>query len=191
MTSVSGALEQLKEQTLSCRRCGLCEGRTHVVFGTGQPDAGILLVGEGPGEQEDLRGEPFVGRSGQLMDKMLEYAGFSRERNLYIANMVKCRPPKNRDPRPEEVGACIGWLREQTRLIRPKILVCIGRIAATYIIDKGFRVTTQHGEFFERGDMLMMGTFHPAALLRNPANKPQALDDFLALRKKADELGLP
>ena len=181
-------LEQLRQTVLSCRNCKLCETRHNVVFGTGNPKARIMLIGEGPGENEDLQGEPFVGRGGQLLDKLLAHVGLSREENVYIANMVKCRPPKNRDPEKDEVAACIGYLRNQVHLIRPKIIVCLGRVAACALIDPAFKVTRQHGVFYERNGVLMMGTFHPAALLRNPNQKPDALEDFLSLREHLDQL---
>ncbi len=180
--------EELRSQALECRRCGLCETRTQVVFGVGNPQAEVMIIGEGPGRDEDEQGLPFVGRSGQLLDKLLEHVGLSRKSNLYIANMVKCRPPQNRDPKPEEIEQCLGWLRNQTYLIKPKIIVCVGRIAATSIIDPGFKVTRQHGEFIDRNGTLLMGTFHPAALLRNPGNKPAALEDMLRLRDKIKEV---
>lgn len=180
--------EELRQDCMTCTRCGLCETRTNLVFGVGVPDAEIVFIGEGPGEQEDLRGEPFVGRGGQLLDKYLDAIGLSRKSNIYIGNMVKCRPPQNRDPKPEEQDACIVWLREQIRLIRPKIIVCLGRISAQRIIDPDFRVTKQHGEFIEKNGVWMMGTFHPAALLRNPRQKPDALEDFLCLRDKIGEV---
>ncbi len=183
-------LDELREEALGCRRCGLCETRTNVVFGVGVPTARVMLIGEGPGENEDLLGEPFVGRSGQLMDKMLAYVGLSRKSNIYIANMVKCRPPKNRDPSPGEVETCMPWLREQIELIAPDIIVCVGRIAAISIIDPQFKVTRQHGQFIPRDGRLYMGTFHPAALLRNPHSKPDALEDLLALRRKLEEMGV-
>ena len=184
-------LDQLREEVLQCKNCGLCATRNNVVFGVGAPGAKIMLVGEGPGENEDLQGEPFVGRSGQLMDKMLEYAGLSRKKNIYIANMVKCRPPQNRDPAPGEIEACIGWLRNQVAILRPAIIVCIGRVAAVSLIQTDFKVTKQHGQFIEKNGVLMMGTFHPAALLRNPVSKPAAMEDLLGLAAKAKELGLP
>ena len=180
--------EELERQCLSCQKCGLAETRHHVVFGTGPRDAEVMCIGEGPGEHEDLQGLPFVGRGGQLLDEMLELIDLSRDKNVYIANMVKCRPPKNRDPERDELDACMGWLRSQVRLIRPKIIVCLGRVAGCALIDPGFKVTRQHGEFFEKNGTVMMGTFHPAALLRNPANTPGALDDFVRLREKYDEL---
>lgn len=161
-----------------------------MVFGVGNENADIMFVGEGPGENEDLKGEPFVGKAGQLLDKYLSVIDLDRKKNVYIANIVKCRPPKNRDPLPEEQEACIPWLRAQTRLIKPKIIVCLGRIAAQRLIDPEFRVTKQHGQFIKKGNILFMGTFHPAALLRNEAQKPDALSDFSALREKIAELGI-
>ena len=161
-----------------------------MVFGVGNENADIMFVGEGPGENEDLKGEPFVGKAGQLLDKYLAVIDLDRKKNIYIANIVKCRPPKNRDPLPEEQEACIPWLRAQTRLIKRKIIVCLGRIAAQRLIDPEFRVTKQHGQFIKKGSILFMGTFHPAALLRNEAQKPDALSDFSALREKIAELGI-
>lgn len=180
--------EELKAVTMNCQKCKLAQTRTNVVFGVGNEQADIMFIGEGPGENEDLQGEPFVGRAGNLLDKLLTHVDLSRKTNIYIANMVKCRPPKNRDPEKDEVEACIGYLRNQVHLIRPKIIVCLGRVAACAIIDPNFKVTKQHGEFFERNGTLMMGTFHPAALLRNPASKPDALQDFVKLREKIDSL---
>ena len=180
--------DELRAQCESCTRCGLCQGRTNVVFGQGAENAEVLFVGEGPGENEDLQGKPFVGRSGQLLDKFLESVDLSRDKNVYIANMVKCRPPKNRDPLPAESEACMPWLREQFRLLRPKIVVCLGRIAAQRMIRPDFSVTKEHGTFMEKNGILFMGTFHPAALLRQPQNKPEAFADFVALRDKINEV---
>lgn len=180
--------EELKCDCSSCQKCPLGETRTNLVFGVGNEKSEVLFIGEGPGEQEDLKGEPFVGRSGQLLDKYLNAIDLDRNKNIYIANIVKCRPPQNRDPKPEEQTACIQWLREQVRLMKPKIIVCVGRIAAQKLISEDFRVTKQHGEFIEKNGVLMMGTFHPAALLRNPNNKPDALEDFLKLRDKINEI---
>lgn len=149
-----------------------------------------MLIGEGPGENEDLQGQPFVGRSGQLLDKFLASVDLSRDKNVYIANMVKCRPPKNRDPKPEEQDMCINWLRKQFKIIKPKIVVCVGRISAQKLIDKNFKVTQQHGQFIDKNGTLFMGTYHPAAILRNPNNKEFAFADWLALRDKNDELGI-
>ena len=183
-------LDELEKECQSCTRCGLCEGRTNLVFGVGKKDADIMLIGEGPGENEDLQGEPFVGRSGKLLDKFLASIDLYRDKNIYIANMVKCRPPKNRDPKPEEQEQCLLWLREQFKIIRPKIIVCVGRISAQKLISPDFRVTKQHGEFFDKNGTLMMGTYHPAAILRNPNNKEQAFADWLRVRDKIQELGI-
>lgn len=180
--------EALQADCMGCTNCALSETRTNLVFGVGSPQAKVLFIGEGPGEQEDLRGEPFVGRGGQLLDQYLAAIDLDRTKNIYIANMVKCRPPQNRDPLPQEKEACIGWLREQTRLLAPKIIVCLGRISAQRLIDESFKVTQQHGQFIEKAGVLMMGTFHPAALLRNPRQKPDALEDFIALREKIKEV---
>ena len=182
-------LDELEKECQSCTRCGLCEGRTNLVFGVGKNDADIMLIGEGPGENEDLQGEPFVGRSGKLLDKFLASIDLYRDKNIYIANMVKCRPPKNRDPKPEEQEQCLLWLREQFKIIRPKIIVCVGRISAQKLISPDFRVTKQHGEFFDKNGTLMMGTYHPAAILRNPNNK-QAFAEWLKVRYKIQELGI-
>ena len=180
--------QELNDACMGCQNCPLGATRTNLVFGTGNENAEVLFVGEGPGENEDLQGEPFVGRGGKLLDKYLEAIDLSRDKNIYIANMVKCRPPHNRDPKPEEQEECIKWLREQFRLLRPKIIVCLGRISAQKLISPDFKVTKQHGEFFEKGGVLMMGTFHPAALLRNPNQKPAALEDFIKLRSKIEEI---
>ena len=182
--------ETLESQCKNCTACGLAATRHNVVFGVGNPRAEVLFIGEGPGENEDLQGEPFVGRGGQLLDKMLASVGLSRQKNIYIANIVKCRPPQNRDPLPEEQEQCIGWLRNQTALLRPKIIVCLGRIAAMKIIRPDFKITKEHGIFFEKNGVLLMATLHPAALLRNPSSKPGAFEDFLKLRRKMEELGL-
>ncbi len=183
-----GSWEPLKKDCMSCMRCPLGETRTNLVFGVGNENAEVMFVGEGPGEQEDLKGEPFVGRAGQLLDKYLDAIDLDRNKNIYIANMVKCRPPQNRDPKPEEQDECIKWLREQVRLMRPKIIVCLGRISAQRLISPDFRVTQEHGVFFEKNGTLMMGTFHPASLLRNQSQKPLALEDFLKLRDKIREV---
>lgn len=175
-------MDTLKAECLTCTRCELCATRTNVVFGQGVPDAEVLFVGEGPGQSEDEQGLPFVGRSGQLLDKYLFAIDLDRNKNCYIANIVKCRPPQNRDPLPAESEACMPWLREQFRLIQPKIVVCLGRVAAQRMIWQDFSVTREHGQIINKGGILFMGTFHPAALLRQPQNKPEAFADFTVLR---------
>ena len=178
----------LKSDCMLCKKCGLCTTRTNVVFGVGNPHADILFVGEGPGENEDLQGEPFVGRAGKLLDKMLTAVDLDRNKNIYIANIVKCRPPQNRDPKPEEQEQCIEWLRSQVRLIKPKIIVCLGRIAAAKIIKPDIKITKEHGQWIQKGDYLMMAMLHPAAILRDPRRKPEAFNDFLILREKINEI---
>ena len=175
-------LDQLREECLACRRCGLCETRTNVVFGVGTPDAEVMFIGEGPGEQEDLQGEPFVGRAGKLLDDMLELIDLDRSR-IYIANMVKCRPPKNRDPLPEEQAACSEWLTRQIALIRPKIIVCLGRIAAMKYIREDFKITKEHGQWTVKNGIMTMAMLHPAALLRDPRRRPETFEDLKVLQQ--------
>lgn len=182
------SFDELKVACEQCNKCKLSETRTNLVFGVGNPHADILFIGEGPGENEDLQGQPFVGRSGRLLDKMLAEIGLSRDENIYIANIVKCRPPQNRDPSPAEQSVCIEWLNEQIKFIQPKIVVCLGRIASQVFIDKKFSVTKEHGRFIEREGYYLMGTFHPAALLRNPNNKPLAEADFQKIKEKLNEI---
>ena len=181
-------MEQLREECLQCQKCPLAATRHHVVFGTGKTDAEVVFVGEGPGENEDLQGEPFVGRGGALLDKYLEAVDLSRERNIYIANIVKCRPPENRDPLGVEQDACIGYLRRQVALLRPKIIVCLGRIAAMRIIKPDFKITREHGQWFEKNGFQMMAVYHPAALLRDPRRRPESFEDFKGLQQKINEL---
>ena len=137
---------------------------------------------------EDLQGEPFVGRGGKLLDQYLAVVDLERGKNIYIANMVKCRPPKNRDPKPEEQEMCIEWLRTQVRMIKPKIIVCLGRIAAARLIKSDIKITKEHGQWIEKNGVLMMAMLHPAAILRDPRRKPDAFDDFLKLRDKINEV---
>lgn len=179
--------EELKKDCMGCEQCDLCKTRTNLVFGDGNKNAEVLFIGEGPGEQEDLQGKPFVGRSGQLLDKMMLAVGLDRSK-IFIANIVKCRPPKNRDPLPEEQEKCIVWLREQVRIMQPKIIVCLGRISGMKIIKPDLKITKEHGQWFEKGGVLMMAMLHPAAILRNPNNKPEAFNDFLILRDKILEI---
>lgn len=179
--------QSLEEICMDCAKCGLCQTRHHVVFGVGPRDADVMFIGEGPGEQEDLKGEPFVGPAGKLLDDMLSIIDLSRE-NCYIANIVKCRPPRNRDPLETEQEACIGYLRNQVALIRPKIIVCLGRIAAQKLIRPDFRITREHGVWEERNGVWMMASFHPSALLRDVGKRPEAFDDLISLRTKIREI---
>ena len=179
--------EQLKAECMQCHGCALADTRTNVVFGVGATDAEILFIGEGPGQSEDEQGVPFVGKAGQLLDDMLEIIGLDRTK-VYIANIVKCRPPQNRDPLNVEQDACIGWLRRQTALLRPKIIVCLGRIAAKAIIKEDFKITAEHGQWFSRGGVQMTAIYHPAALLRDEQKRPETFDDLKAIQAKAREL---
>lgn len=179
--------EALKRECMTCQGCGLAETRTHVVFGDGAETAEILLIGEGPGQHEDEQGIPFVGRAGQLLDDMLEMIGLDRTQ-VYIANIVKCRPPQNRDPLNVEQDACIGWLRRQTALLRPKIIVCLGRIAAKAIIKEDFKITSEHGQWFARNGVQMTAIYHPAALLRDVNKRPETFEDLKSIQAKIREL---
>lgn len=180
-------LSELQKKCEECRACELWRTRTNVVFGTGDPNADIMFIGEAPGEKEDLSGIPFVGRAGQLFDRYLEAVGLDRGK-VYIANTIKCRPPKNRDPGPEEQAACLGFLREQTRIIDPKMIVCLGRIAAYRIISPDFKISRDHGVFYERKGKILTAVYHPSALLRDPRKKDDMLADMMNIKKKADEL---
>jgi DNA polymerase len=172
---------------MHCTRCGLCETRKHVVFGVGNRQTDILFVGEGPGEQEDLQGQPFVGPAGQLLDDMLSIIDLDRSK-CYIANIVKCRPPRNRDPLETEQEACIGYLREQIRLINPKIIVCLGRIAAKALIREDYRITKEHGTWIEKDGFWMTAMYHPSALLRDVNKRPETFDDLISIRQKLQEV---
>lgn len=181
--------EALRQECAACRNCPLSRTRTNVVFGVGAQDAKIVFVGEGPGQQEDLSGEPFVGAAGQLLDSMLSIIDLGRH-NCYIANIVKCRPPQNRDPLPMEQDACEGYLRRQLALLQPKIVVCLGRIAAMRLIREDFRITREHGKWTEKDGVFYTAMYHPAALLRDVRKRPDTFTDLLSLRKRAQELGL-
>lgn len=161
--------------------------RTNVVIGDGNRNADIMFIGEGPGQQEDLQGRPFVGPAGQLLDKMLKAIDLTRE-DVYIANIVKCRPPGNRDPHEDEQEACMNYLRYQLLLVRPKIIVCLGRIAAMAIIKPSFRITRERGSWIERKGYWITATYHPSALLRDEDKKRPAWEDFKAIKAKLAEL---
>lgn len=183
-----GEWESLREECLNCRRCALADTRHNVVFGEGPVDAEVMCIGEGPGEQEDLTGRPFVGRGGKLLDDMLEIIDLSRERNVYIANMVKCRPPQNRDPLNIEQEACSQWLETQIRLLRPKIIICLGRIAAMTYIREDFKISREHGQWFEKDGILRTALFHPAAILRDPRRRPETFEDLKIIQAKIKEV---
>ena len=172
--------DALQSECLKCENCRLCQTRNHVVFGVGNPNAEVMFIGEGPGEQEDLKGEPFVGRAGKLLDDMLTTIDLDRSK-IYIANIVKCRPPQNRDPQQDEQEACMPWLRAQTRMIDPKLIVCLGRIAAMKLIKPDFKITREHGVWFDKGRFKMMALYHPAALLRDPGKRPDTFADLKLL----------
>ena len=181
-------MDTLKAECLACTRCELCATRTNVVFGQGVPDAEVLFVGEGPGQSEDEQGLPFVGRSGQLLDKYLFAIDLDRKKNCYIANIVKCRPPQNRDPLNIEQEACIGYLRNQVALLKPKIIVCLGRIAAMKLIKEDFKITREHGQWIEKAGVWMMAMYHPSALLRDPRKRPESFEDLKSLQAKIREV---
>ena len=178
-------LLELKEKCASCRGCELYKTRTNLVFGCGNENADLMFVGEAPGEREDATGVPFVGAAGQLLDKYLAAVGISRE-DVYIANILKCRPPHNRDPLPEEADACIGHLREQVKLIRPKIIVCLGRISAARLIHPDYKISREHGEIVKKGAFAMTAVYHPAALLRDASKKEDMLRDMKKIRAFLD-----
>ena len=179
--------EALKRECADCMRCDLGKTRKNLVFGVGNENADVMFIGEGPGEQEDLKGEPFVGPAGQLLDTMMEIIGLDRTK-VYIANIVKCRPPHNRDPLPDEQMACIGWLQRQIDLVQPRILVFLGRIAATAFIKPDFRITREHGLWFRVLDRPAMAIYHPSALLRDPSKRPETFVDLKQLQQEMQKL---
>jgi DNA polymerase len=175
--------DELETLCKGCTKCALHETRSNVVFGIGNRSAEVLLVGEGPGESEDKKGEPFVGRAGVLLDDMLKIIGLSRDKNIFIANIVKCRPPSNRDPHSTEREACLDWLRAQYSLIKPKIVVCLGRIAAAELIGSDFKMTRDHGKWYEKDGIKFMALYHPSALLRDPNRRPDTFVDLKELEE--------
>ena len=179
----------LSEAVFACEKCRLCQTRTNVVLGEGDPHAALMFIGEGPGQQEDLSGRPFVGAAGQLLDRMLAAIGMTREQ-VYICNIVKCRPPNNRVPEPSEAEACRLHLRNQFALVRPKVIVLLGSTAAKSILGPEIRITRDRGRWYERKGVWFMPTYHPSALLRDPAKKREAWEDMQSLRDRLMELGL-
>lgn len=180
-------LSQIFQKCKSCSACELFKTKTNTVFGCGRENADLMFVGEAPGEVEDQSGIPFVGPAGKLFDKYLEYVGIERD-EVYIANILKCRPPKNRDPLPEEEEACIGYLREQVRTIKPKIIVCLGRVAAKRLIKPDFRITKEHGIWFDKPGFKMCAVYHPSALLRDSAKKADMLSDMKMIKEVYDKI---
>jgi uracil-DNA glycosylase len=179
----SDALLAIRSDVGECTRCKLSRGRTHLVFGVGNPSAELMFVGEGPGADEDLQGEPFVGRAGQLLTKMIEAMGFRRE-DVYIANVVKCRPPENRDPEPDEIAACEPFLKAQIAAVRPKVVVALGRFAVQTLLRDATPITRQRGAWRDYEGVKLMPTFHPAYLLRNPPEKAKAWEDLKAVMRE-------
>ncbi len=177
----------LTEEITNCQKCRLCAARTHAVPGEGSPHARLMFIGEGPGRDEDLTGRPFVGRAGQLLDKMIAAIGLSRE-EVYIANVVKCRPPQNRAPEMDEVAACMPYLRAQVGLIRPQVIVLLGSSALGAILGPEHRITRERGAWIERKGVFFMPTFHPAALLRDESKKRPVWEDLKKVRDKLQEL---
>ncbi len=180
------SLDSIAQDLVGCQRCKLSKTRTHIVVGEGNPNAELIFVGEGPGEQEDLQGRPFVGRAGQLLDKMIQAIGLQRE-SVYICNVVKCRPPENRNPEPDEIASCGPFLLRQVGVIQPKIVVTLGKFATQTLLQTEERITSLRGNFFDYQGAKLIPTYHPAYLLRNPPAKREAWED---LKKVAKELGL-
>jgi len=176
-------LEMLKKEALSCAKCGLCKTRTHVVFGAGNPKAKLMLVGEAPGMQEDLQGIPFVGRAGQLLTKIIESIGLKRK-DVYIANVLKCRPPDNRNPLPAEILTCEEYLKKQINLIKPKVICALGKFAAQTLLRTTDPISKLRGKFFDYQGAKLVPTFHPAYLLRNPNDKRLVWEDMKKIRRE-------
>ncbi len=180
--------QRLTDEVRICERCELHQHRTQAVFGTGNPYAELMVIGEGPGEEEDRQGLPFVGKSGQLLDKILAAAGFSRDENVFIANIVKCRPPDNREPSPEERAVCLPFLLLQIEMIQPSIIILLGSTALKGLIDPQGKITQARGKWVEWNDRQVMPTFHPSALLRNPELKKEVWEDMKMVVQKYREI---
>lgn len=185
--SLNSNWDELEQVCKTCVKCDLHKTRTNCVFGAGDRETKLMFIGEAPGEKEDLSGIPFVGAAGKMFDKFLTAVGIQRD-DIYIANMLKCRPPKNRDPQPREQDMCIEYLREQVRLIRPAIIVCLGRISAMRLIKPDFKITAEHGQWFDRGEFKMCAVYHPSLLLRDPRKKEDMLTDMKSIKSMLDRL---
>ena len=182
-------LDEIENVVKSCNKCSLCSNRTNAVFGEGNPLADVMFIGEGPGADEDAEGEPFVGKAGKLMNQAFVGLGISREK-IYIANIVKCRPPNNRTPLKEEANACLDYLRNQVMIIKPKIIVLLGNTALKNILGEEYGITSCRGNWIEKKGIKYMPTFHPAALLRDEAKKIDFWKDLEIVKKLADEENL-
>ena len=180
-------LDELRVQVESCRRCPLCDGRTQTVFGVGNPHARVMFIGEAPGKNEDLQGEPFVGAAGHYLNELLGCAGLRRE-DVFIANVLKCRPPGNRDPRPEEIQTCTPFLREQTRTIDPEVLVTLGKFSTQFVLKTQVGITRLHGRVQRAGKFLVFPIFHPAAALYDGAKREALEHDFVTLGQLLHQL---
>ena len=178
--------EELEKSIINCKKCKLCANRNNIVFGQGNKNADIMFIGEGPGADEDTQGIPFVGKAGQLMNKAFDAVGIERE-EVYIANIVKCRPPNNRDPEPDEVLSCINYLRNQVMIVKPKIIVLLGRISLQNILGKEYKITASRGKWVEKKGILYMPTWHPAALLRDETKKIDFIRDLKEVINKLEE----
>ena len=178
--------EELNKAIKDCNKCKLCNKRKNIVFGVGNKNADIMFIGEGPGEDEDIQGEPFVGKAGQLMNKAFEALDIKRE-DVYIANIVKCRPPQNRNPEQEEANACMDYLRNQVLLIKPKIIVLLGSVALKNILGEDYGITNSRGKWVEKKGIWYLPTFHPAALLRDDSKKIDFWRDLKLIKEKLKE----
>jgi uracil-DNA glycosylase family 4 len=188
---MNSEIELLKEEVLKCTKCELAQSRHHVIFGEGNPNGGIFIIGEAPGRDEDLKGRPFVGKSGQLLDKILAACGFTRDEHVFISNIVKCRPPDNRMPTPMEAAVCMPWLLKQIELANPKILILLGATALKYMIGQYKKITQERGNWIIWQERLVMPVYHPAALLRDPSLKRDTWEDFKKIVFKYRELVNP
>ena len=183
-SSHQNSLDDLREFIGDCKRCKLWHNRTHLVFGEGSPEARLVFVGEGPGKEEDLEGRPFVGEAGRLLTKIIENGMGLRREDVYICNVVKCRPPKNRDPEADEISSCISFLKKQLSLIRPQVICALGRIAARELLDKEFKITKDRGKWYSFMDIPLMPTYHPAYLLRYPSEKRRVWQDVKSIMER-------